>query len=123
MALKVNKMLYVGYPVSYQTTCNLFSVSEELREEELKAVVSKVGLGFFWIDKNLCILGLAIREVNNLGHSFVSVDDSLVLILEKKKEVTRCLKEAGIDLSDFMIEKMEGEPQRVFNPMPYLISA
>ena len=116
-------MLYVGYPVSYQTTCNLFSVSEEIREEELKAVVSKAGLGFFWIDKNLCILGLSIREVNNLGDSFVSVDDSLVLILQKKNEVSRCLKEAGIDLSDFMIEIMEGEPQQVFNPMPYLISA
>lgn len=116
-------MLYVGYPVSYQTTCNLFSVSEDLRGEELKVVVGKAGLGFFWIDKNLCILGLAIREVNNLGDSFVSVDDSLVLILEKKKEVTRCLKDADIDLSDFMIEKMEGEPEQVFNPMPYLISA
>ena len=116
-------MLYVGYPVSYETTCKLFSVPEEIREEELKAVVSKAGLGFFWIDKNLCILGLAIREVNNLGDSFVSVDDSLILILQKKNEVSRCLKEAGIDLSDFMIEIMEGEPQQVFNPMPYLISA
>jgi hypothetical protein len=115
-------MLYVGYPVSYPTACKLFSVPEEGLIVDLKAVIAKTGLTLSWIDKNLCILGLTVDEVGRLGDSFVSVDDALILILQKKKEVTKALKDAGVDLSELWIEKMEGEPELTFNPPPYLIT-
>ena len=76
----------------------------------------------FPIDKGLCILGLSLNDVGKLGDTFVSVDDALVLILQKKKQVAKALREAGVDLSELMIEIMEGEPERVFNPPPYLIA-
>jgi hypothetical protein len=56
--------------------------------------------------------------------TFVGVDDALILILQKKKEVTQRLKDAGVDLSELWIEKMEEEePELVFNPPPYLTTA
>ena len=115
-------MLYVGYPVSYPTACKLFSVPEEGLIVDLKAVIAKTGLILSWIDKNLCILGLTVDEVGKLGESFESVDDALILILQKKKEVTKALNDAGVDLSELWIEKMEGEPELTFNPPPYLIT-
>ena len=115
-------MLYVGYPVSYPTACKLFSVPEGGLIVDLNAVIAKTGLTLSWLDKNLCILGLTVDDVGRLGESFVSVDDALILILQKKKEVTKALKDAGVDLSELWIEKMEGEPELTFNPPPYLIT-
>ena len=116
------QMLYVGYPVSYPTACKMFSVPEGGLVKDLEAVIAKTGLTLSWIDKNLCILGLTVDEVGRLGETFVSVDDALILILQKKKQVTEALKEAGVDLSELWIEKMEGEPELAFNPPPYLIT-
>ena len=116
-------MLYVGYPVSYPTACKMFSVPEGGLVKDLEAVIGKTGLKLSWIDKNLCILGLTVDAVASLWDTFVSVDDALILILQKKKEVTKCLKDAGVDLSELWIEKMEEEPELVFNPPPYLITA
>ena len=116
------QMLYVGYPVSYPTACKMFSVPEGGLIVDLKAVIAKTGLTLSWIDKNLCILGLIVDEVGRLGDTFVSVDDALILILQKKKQVTEALKEAGVDLSELWIEKMEDEPELAFNPPPYLIT-
>lgn len=91
--------------------------------KDLDAVIGKTGLTISWIDKNLCILGLTVDAVARLWDTFVSVDDALILILQKKKEVTKALKDAGVDLSEVWIEKMEEEPELAFNPPPYLISA
>jgi hypothetical protein len=100
----------------------MFSVPEGGLIKDLNAVIGKTGLVLSWIDKNLCILGLILEDVGRLGETFMSVDDALVLILQKKKEVTKALKEAGVDLSELWIEKMEEEPELVFNPQPYLIT-
>ena len=116
-------MLYVGYPVSFETACKMFSIPEEVAGDVLQKTISEAGLKLSWIDKNLCILGLTVDAVASLWDTFVSVDDALILILQKKKEVTKCLKDAGVDLSELWIEKMEEEPELVFNPPPYLISA
>jgi hypothetical protein len=66
--------------------------------------------------------GLTVDDAGDRRGTFVSVDDALVLILQKKKQVTNALKEAGVDLSELMIEHMEDEPERVFDPQPYLIT-
>ena len=92
--------------------------------KDLEAVIGKAGLKLSWIDKNLCILGLTVDAVASLWDTFVGVDDALILILQKKKEVTQRLKDAGVDLSELWIEKMEEEePELVFNPPPYLTTA
>jgi hypothetical protein len=116
-------MLYVGYPVSYLTACKMFSVPEGNEIHILHKIIGEAGLSLSWIDKNLNIIGLKVEEVARLGDTFVSVDDALILILQKKKEVTKAFKDAGVDLSEVWIEKMEDEPELAFNPPPYLITA
>ena len=115
--------LYVGYPVSYETACNLFSMPFETPEKLINEMFNKAGLTLYWIDKNLNILGLEVKEVANAWDKYTSVDDALMLILQKKKEVTKLFEAAGVDLSDIMIEVMEGEPYRAFNPQPFLFTA
>lgn len=110
-------MLYVGYPITYETACELFNVSKDV-----VSVIEKTGLNFYTIDKGLCILGLEVVEVGDVWSTFVSVDEALVFILKYKMKVCELLKKAGIDLSDFMIQHMEGEPERVYNPQPCLIT-
>ena len=116
-------MLYVGYPINYLTACKMFSLPEDAPDALVLGTISKAGLTLFGIDKGLCILGLTVDDVGMLGDFFVSVDDALVLILQKKKQVTKALKEAGVDLSELTLEIMEGEPVRVFDPQPYLITS
>jgi hypothetical protein len=43
-------------------------------------------------------------------------------ILQTKQNLLTSLKEAKADLSEFDLQPMEGEPVRVYNPEPYLIS-
>jgi len=114
-------VLYIGYPVSYETACTLFCLPEGALNIDME--IKKTGLEFYSIDKGQYIMGLKVDEIADLWETFVSVDDALILILKKKKEVIELIQKAGIDLSDFLLERMESEPLRVHNPPPYLITA
>jgi hypothetical protein len=46
----------------------------------------------------------------------------LIKIIEAKTKVVELIKKAEGDLSDFSIQHMEGDKERVYNPQPYLIS-
>lgn len=115
-------MLVIGYPVNYETVCKFFKVSSDKGIDIEKLTKDKSDLEFFLTDKGQYILGLEVNECRDLWDKFTSVDDSLILILQKKKQVKELFEKAGIDLSDFMLEKMEGEPERVHNPPLFLIS-
>ena len=116
-------VLYVGYPITYETGCSLLKIPIDTNSNEsfLKAV-KKVGLQFHSTDKGQYILGLEVEGVSDLWTTFVSVDDAMVRIIQIKKKLNEIIHKANIDLSDFMLEKMEGEPERVYNPEPYLVS-
>ena len=113
-------VLYVGYPISYETACELFGMSAETTN--IQNTIQTFGLKLYLVDKGQYILGLAVEQVADLWDSFVSVDDALICILQQKKKVVQLLQDAGVDLSDFLLERMEGEPLRVHNPQPYLIT-
>ena len=80
------------------------------------------GLQFHSVDKNLCILGLEIKEVANLWSTFTSVDDSIGIIMKYKSKFVELVQQAGLDISEVVIERMEEEPVLVNNPPPYLIT-
>ena len=112
-------MMYVGYPVSYETVCELFKMNPSswvFNEDSIKMT----GLEFHMIDKNLCVLGLVVNEI---WENYTSVDDSLILIIQYKARVMDYIKKAGIDLSNLKIEQL-GEESSVFvkNPQPYLLN-
>lgn len=113
-------VLFIGYPINYETACNLFRLQTDT--EDLRSTIEKAGLVFQHTDKGQYILGLEVKEVADLWNKFTSVDNGLSLILQKKIEVQELLEKANIDLSDFWLTKMEGEPEHVQNPPLYLIS-
>jgi len=100
-------MLVVGYPVNYETICKFFNVSSDAGIDVEKLVKEKSELEFFSTDKGQYIIGLEIKEIRDLWDKFTPVDDALILILQKKKLAKELFEKAKIDLSDFMIEKME----------------
>ena len=115
-------MLFVGYPISFETACGFLCLPPDVSHETFDALFAVTGLDLHYVDKGQCILGLQVYT-GDLFDSFVSVDDSIIYILERKKKVSELIAKAGIDLSDFMLQPIGHEPtQRVFNPPPYLIN-
>ena len=108
--------------VHYETICKFFNVSSDAGIDIEKLVKEKSELEFYSTDKGQYIIGLEIKEIRDLWDKFTPVDDALILILQKKKLAKELFEKARIDLSDFMIEKMEGDPERVYNPSLFLIS-
>ena len=113
--------LYVGYPINFETACDLFGLPHDTTH--LLKTIQSTGLDLYRIDKGQYILGLEVKEVADLWDNFVSVDDGIIRILEQKKKVVDLLRAAKIDLSDFLLERMESDPVRVHTPPPYLITA
>lgn len=114
-------MLFVGYPISYETACLFFSLPTSTEDTKLLSQIQDAGLVLEYVDKGQYILGLEVN-IGNLFDEFVSADTGIIKILERKKDVIDRCKEACIDLSDFMIEPIGHEAwQRVSNPEPYLI--
>jgi hypothetical protein len=117
-----NKMLVIGYPVNYETICKFFKVDTDQNIDIDKLVKEKSELELHLTDKGQFILGLEIKESRDLWYKFTDVDKSIILILEKKKIVKELFDKANIDLSEFELEKMEGEPELVHNPPLFLIT-
>ena len=115
-------MLIVGYPVSYETACELFNVDKDDYGRILDSAVKATSLQFHRVDKNLCILGIEIKEVANLWSTFTSVDESIGMIMKYKIKFVELVEKAGLDISELQIERMEEEPVLVKNPPPYLIT-
>jgi hypothetical protein len=113
-------MLYVGFPISYETACSLFGISTDTNI--LEKIINNKGFDFCYTDKGQYILGLEVKEVKDLWDNFVSVDDGLVLILEQKIKLLQLIKKEGLDLSNLLIQPMEEEEILVHNPSPYLIT-
>jgi hypothetical protein len=113
-------VLYVGYPVSYVTACNLLHVYSDT--SNLETMIENIGLVFRKTDTNQYILGLEVMGVLNTRGNFVSVDEALLVIQETKKRLLDIIQAGHIDISDFMIETTNGEQKRVRNPSPFLIA-
>jgi hypothetical protein len=114
-------VLFVGYPVTYATACELFR--KPIDTMHIKDTIQAWGLDLYPIENRQHILGLRVDEVAYLSGNFASVDQGIAAILLRKKHVVSCLQRAGIDLSDFLLEGLGSEPIRVHNPPPYLITA
>lgn len=114
-------MLYIGYPISYESACQLFMVNDD---EDLNARIEKLGLGFHYTDKGQNILGLALEEFFCSCETFVKVDDAFMKILKAKKKVKEILKDARIDITSVPLCRFwEDEiPEFINDEEPYLIT-
>jgi hypothetical protein len=116
-------MLYVGYPITYETMQRLFHLDDSTHWKDVPQIIAKSGLEFHSIDKGLCILGLSVKEVISYSAAtYCSADDSIVAIMNTKKKVTELVEKAGLDISELEIAFMEEESFLAKNPQPYVIT-
>jgi len=112
-------MLYVGYPISYETMQRLFQIDDSQDEKE---IIAKTGLQFYAIDKGLNILGLSVKQVHYSAANYCSADDSIVAIMQTKKLVAELVEKAGLDISELEVSFMEEESFVAKNPQPFVIT-
>ena len=114
-------MLYVGYPIEFETACKLVEGCGEYGSST-RSRLQKHGLDLYDIDKGVYIMGIVVEEIHICDRAYQSVDAGLMQILGAKKKVVEGLKALGVDLTRFQIAPMEEELIWVENPEPYLIS-
>jgi hypothetical protein len=115
-------MLYVGYPVYFETACTILNSPTDESEKSMNDRLNTYGLVLDWIDKGVCILGVPVEEIHISDRAYQSVDNGLIQIILAKKKVVEGLKVLKANLSRFEIAPMEEETIWVENPEPYLIS-
>jgi len=115
-------MLYVGYPVYFETACTILNSPSNESDTSMNLRLKKYELTLEWVDKGVYILGAEVKEIHISDAAYQSVDDGLMQILVAKKKVIDGLKALGADLSRFEIAPIEEETIWVENPAPYLIS-
>lgn len=114
-------MLYVGYPIEFETACKLVERCGEFGSST-RSRLQKHGLDLYDIDKGVYIMGVVVEEIHICDRAYQSVDTGLMQILGAKKKVVEGLKGLGVNLKRFQIAPMEEELIWVENPEPYLIS-
>ena len=119
--------MYIGYAISMMTAFNMFGYSQSVedswvRYNVLREHLVKHDLDLYFYDKNVYILGKRVNEFSATNDTHYTVSDAIELMIAYKQKVAQNLKVAGANLAEFDIEVMEGEPQRVQNPPPYVIT-
>jgi hypothetical protein len=115
------RMLFVGFPLSYENACKMFGTPEE-DGKILTDKVEAAGLKFEFVDKNVWVLGLRIKEFYNFAGQYSTTDDCITLIIKYKLKFIELIRATGVDISGLEIEHMEAEPVFVNNPQPYVVS-
>ena len=122
-----NNKMYIGYAISMMTAFNMFGYSQSVedswvRYNLLRDHLAKYDLDIYFYDKNVYILGMRVDEFSAVNDTHYTVNDAFEVMIAYKHKVTAALKAAGAKLEEFDIEVMEGEPTRVQNPQPYVIT-
>jgi hypothetical protein len=119
--------MYIGYAISMMTAFTMFGYRQSLedswvRYNALRDHLAKYDLDIYFYDKNVYILGMRVDEFSAINDTHYTVNDAIEVMIAYKHKVTAALKAAGAKLEEFDIEVMEGEPTKVQNPQPYVIS-
>ena len=119
--------MYIGYAISIMTAFNIFGYRQSVedswvRSNVLRDHLKKHDLDLYFYDKNVYILGKQVNDFSATNDNHYSVSDAIEVIIAYKHKVAQNLKAAGANLAEFDIEVMEGEPTKVNNPQPYLIT-
>ena len=109
--------IFVGYPISYETACRLFGHYEG----DIIFIIKPTGFDFVYTDKGQYLLGLRV-EAASLWDPFVDVDKSVIALLDAKRRVKDLVKKNNLDLSNLLLQEMEGEAIPSQNPEPFVFS-
>jgi hypothetical protein len=83
---------------------------------------ASVNIKIFNTDKGQYIIGYELKEVSDLWNKFINMDEFIILILKLKKQFYNEMRVLNADLAEVTLEHMEGEPEIVKNPVPYIIA-
>jgi hypothetical protein len=119
--------MYIGYAISMMTAFNMFGYRQSVedswvRYNALRDHLAKYDLDIYFYDKNVYILGKQVNDFSATSDNHYTVSDAIEVIIAYKHKVAQNLKAAGAKLEEFDIEVMEGEPTKVQNPQPYVIT-
>jgi len=119
--------MYIGYAISMMTAFSMFGYRQSVedswvRYNVLRDHLKKHDLDLYFYDKNVYILGMQVNDFSATSDIHYSVNDAIEVMIAYKHKVTVALKAAGANLAEFDIEVMEGEPTKVQNPQPYVIT-
>ena len=127
-------MVYVGYPVNILEALRLFNLtfnetlishyhfSVQCRDF-INREIKKYGIEFHCLDKNLFVIGFNLdQKFGCCDENHISIDESIIILLEYKLKIKEALQKANVDLSSIEITHMEGEDIIMNNPEPFLIN-
>ena len=120
-------MLYIGIPLYRDEIERLFEDADSklcgmsIIQIALKQKGSE--LDFHYIDKGVYVFGYEIPDFwkNILGQPTLSIEDSVILILQKKKQWKEEVTKLGLNMTKVTLARMEDEDEIVANPEPFLM--
>lgn len=75
----------------------------------------------YCLDKGLCVCGFIINEPYNVWTKFINVDEIIIKLLNLKILFQKEIENLNGDLSEVTLEYMEGIPEIIKNPIPYIL--
>lgn len=129
--------LYFGIPVLVKEAIRILNLDlEEITKEVIqkqyygdytfvdianKYLKSQSTIQIYYLDKGQCVCGFQIEEPFDVWNKFINVDELVIKLLTLKISFQVEIKKLNGDLSQVTLEYMEGEPEIITNPIPYIL--
>jgi hypothetical protein len=134
--------VYLGLPLTYEEAIRILGLNIDHIISEIKVKYKYLGnyydpyiieelneylrvstkIRICPTDKGQCIIGYEIEEPSDVWNKFINVDEFIVKIINLKTQFIKEIEILKADLSQVTLEHMEGEPEVIKNPIPYIIS-
>lgn len=115
-------MLFIGYPITYQTAATLIGLPPNTHSEAIVDKYREFQIGIYYIYQNTCALGVTIHELTVPAGPFHEYDNGLEIIMAYKRFLMERIKKANLDLTSLEIVPARDQPPIVkYNPQPYII--
>ena len=129
--------IYFGIPVRVKEAIRILNLDlEEITKEVIQKEyygdytfvdiannylkkISKIQI--YYLDKGLCVCGFILEEPSDVWEKFINVDELVIKLLNLKLLFQKEIEKLNGDLSEVILEYMEGEPEIIKNPIPYVL--
>lgn len=128
--------LYFGIPVKVKEAIRILNLNlEEITKKVMQQkyygdytfvdiannCLKKSTIQIYYLDKGLCVCGFIIDEPSDVWNKFINADELIIKLLNLKILFQKEIEKTNGDLSEVTLEHMEGEPEIIKNPIPYII--
>ena len=115
-------MLFIGYPITYQTAAKLIGLDPKTDHEIIAERYLDFKLGLNYIYRDTCGLGLIVHELSVPDNNFKPCYEGLEIIKSYSHVLADRLQQASIDLTTLeIVPSRDHPPVTKTNPKPYLI--